>query len=105
MARRSFPDWAILVLPIALAMVASAIKQYPFHGRLILELVPACFLLIAEGTERLRDLAKSRFKLAYAAVLILLLLYPCLGALQEALAPPFRDFNIHGDLHKNIFIE
>ena len=42
---------AILVLPIVLAMVASAMKRYPLHGRLILELVPAFFLLIAQGTE------------------------------------------------------
>ena len=43
LARRSWPAWAILVLPIALAMVASAMKRYPLHGRLILELVPAFF--------------------------------------------------------------
>ena len=63
LARRSWPAWAILVLPIALAMVASAMKRYPLHGRLILELVPAFFLLIAEGTERLRELGPSRAKL------------------------------------------
>ena len=55
----SWPAWAILVLPIALAMVASAMRRYPFHGRLILELVPAFFLLIAEGTERLRELGRE----------------------------------------------
>jgi hypothetical protein len=105
LARRSLPAWAILVLPIALAMVASALQRYPFHGRLILELVPACFLLIAEGTESVCVLAKGTLKPVYAAVLILLLAYPCFAGVREVVAPPFREFNIHGDLHRNIFIQ
>ena len=84
LARRSWPAWAILVLPIALAMVASAMKRYPFHGRLILELVPAFFLLIAEGTETVRGWERGRIKLGYILVLILLFAYPCLAAFQNA---------------------
>jgi hypothetical protein len=105
LARKSLPIWAILVLPIALAIVASAMKRYPFHGRLILELVPTFFLMIAQGTEWLRGIAGGRHKLGYRALLGLLLAYPCIGALQEAAAPSIREFNSHGDLHKNIFIE
>ena len=105
LARRAWPDWAILVLPIALAVVASAMKRYPIHGRLILELVPSFFLLIAEGTEWLRGWERGRIKLGYALVLILLLTYPCLVAFQNAASVPIRDFNSHGDLRKNIFIE
>ena len=105
LARRAFPDWAILVLPIALAIVASAMKRYPIHGRLILELVPSFFLLIAEGTETLRGWQRGRIKLGYALVLILLFTYPCLVAFQNSVSVPIRDFNIHGDLRKNIFME
>jgi len=104
LARRSWPAWAILVLPIALAVVASALGRYPLHGRLILELVPALFLLIAEGTEWLRTWDRGRIKLGYATVLIVLLAYPCIAGFQQAAAVTMRDFNSHGDLHKNRFI-
>jgi hypothetical protein len=105
LARRAWPQWAILVLPIVLAIIASAMKRYPFHGRLILELVPTFFLLIAEGTESLRDTERGRINLGYRLVLILLFTYPCLVAVQNAISVPIRDFNIHGDLRKNIFME
>jgi hypothetical protein len=105
LARRARADWAILVLPIALAMLASAMKRYPIHGRLILELVPSFFLLIAEGTELLRGPERGRIKLGYRLFLILLFTYPCLMAFQNAVSVPIRNFNIHGDLRKNIFME
>jgi hypothetical protein len=105
LARRAWADWAILVLPIALAILASAMKRYPIHGRLILELVPSFFLLIAEGTELLRGPERGRIKLGYRLVLILLFTYPCLVAFQNAVSVPIREFNIHGDLRKNIFME
>ena len=104
LARRSWRAWAILVLPIILAVAASAMKRYPFHGRLILELVPAFFLLIAQGTETVRGWEKGRIKLGYILVLVLLFAYPCLVAFENAASVPVRDFNRHGDLRKNLFI-
>ena len=50
LARRSWPAWLVFVVPILLAMLAASMRRYPFHGRLILELVPAFFLLIGLGT-------------------------------------------------------
>jgi hypothetical protein len=105
LARRSWSACALLVLPIALATVASAMERYPLHGRLIHELVPAFFLLIAAGTERLRELDLGRAKLVYKLALFLLLLYPCLAALNAVAFPPLREFNSHGDLHRNIFLQ
>ncbi len=32
-------------------MIAAGVRVYPFHGRLILELVPAFFVIVAQGTE------------------------------------------------------
>jgi hypothetical protein len=104
LARQSWPAWAILVLPIALAMVASGMEQYPLHGRLILELVPAFFLLIALGAERLRGPNGRRSNLGYTMVLVLLLAYPCFAALRGAATMHSRAFNRHGDLHRNLFI-
>ena len=58
LARRSWRAWVVFVVPILLAMIASAMRRYPFHGRLILELVPAFFLLIALGADRLGDVTR-----------------------------------------------
>ena len=105
LARRSWAVLGMLVLPIVLATIASAMQRYPLHGRLILELVPAFFLLIAEGTEWWRSRDNERTRLRYVMVLILLFTYPCFTALQQAAGRYIRDFNAHGDIHKNLFIE
>ncbi len=91
----------VLALPILLAMVAAALRKYPFHGRLMIELVPAFYVLIAEGTQRLRSWLGRR---AYVAVLILLLAYPCWSTIYEAQASRKRWFSEHGDLHDNRFL-
>ncbi|MGO9463610.1 MAG: hypothetical protein ACLQVF_05535 [Isosphaeraceae bacterium] len=104
LCRRSWPVWLMLVLPFALAVVASVMKRYPLHGRLILALVPAFFLLMAEGTQAVFELDRGRRKLLSKAVLVLLLAYPCFAAVYEASAPRPRYFNSHGDLHNNLFL-
>ena len=38
-----------MISPLVLALAASALHQYPFHGRLVLYLVPTYLLLLAEG--------------------------------------------------------
>jgi hypothetical protein len=105
LARRSARQCSILVLPIALAMIAAALKRYPLHGRLMLELVPAFFLLIAQGTDAARALDVTRRKILYKLILILLLAYPCFSAVYEATGKRPREFNRHGDLHNNLFID
>jgi uncharacterized membrane protein len=102
--RRSPFAWGILVLPIGLAMIASAMHRYPLHGRLILELVPAFYLLIAEGTEWWRGPENEGTRLRYVLVLILLFTYPCFTTFDFAAGKYFRDFNRHGDIHTNIFM-
>ncbi len=103
--RRSWTVWTMLVSPIGLAMVASTMKRYPLHGRLILEIVPALFLLIALGTDWWRRRDDSGSRRVYWLVLFLLLCYPCLTALNQAANMRYCDFNRHGDLHKNLFID
>jgi hypothetical protein len=93
---------AMLALPIVLAAVASAMRRYPFHGRLLLPLVPAFYLLMAEGTA----LAERHTRRAvHLALIAAVLAYPCLTAISHVAANRFRDFNSHGDLHRNLFID
>jgi hypothetical protein len=105
LARRSWPIWSILALPVLLAMAASAIHRYPFHGRLILELVPALLLFVAEGTERIRVIGGRCGRLLYGGILILLLAYPCMAPFYRLAFGDPRTYNSHGDLHDNLFID
>jgi hypothetical protein len=102
LARRIPGVFLILMLPMLLALFAAGFRKYPFHGRLLIELVPAFYLFIAEGTDWLR----ARFgRPVYLVALLLLLTYPCLTTFYEATGSRLRDFNIHGDLHRNRFME
>lgn len=95
---------SLLVVPIVLAAVASALKFYPLHGRVVLELVPAFFGMAALGTEVVRRWDATRLKVLYTTVLIVLLVYPCGMGFKEAVLPSIRIYHPHGDLHDNMFL-
>jgi hypothetical protein len=105
LARRSWPAWTILVVPIILAMFAASINRYPLHGRLILELVPAFYLLIALGMERLTSGSAGFSGLGLKVLLVLVLGYPCLMGVNQSVFQPARNISRHGDLRKTLFIE
>jgi 4-amino-4-deoxy-L-arabinose transferase-like glycosyltransferase len=44
----------LLTLPVLIALIASFFEQYAFHGRLLLFLMPALYLIIAEGIVQLQ---------------------------------------------------
>ena len=93
-----------MILPIVLALAASALKRYPLHGRLILELVPALLILIALGTDTIWQRDPGRIKIGYTVVLFLLFAYPTYVAVQNSFSVPLREFNRHGDVRKNLFM-
>lgn len=105
LARRSWRTFAILAGPVAMAMAASAVRRYPFHGRLILELVPALFLMIAAGTEVVAKRFPGAGGLVYRTVLIVLLTFPGWDALSNSTSRRTRPFQVHGDLHETVFID
>lgn len=105
MARRSPLSFIALATPVAIAMAASVARLYPFHGRLLLELVPAFFLWIAAGTESLARILPDRSGIPYRMLLVALLAYPTFDACYQCTGRRFRDFNSHGDLHPNVFID
>ena len=103
--RRDRVAAAILLSPIALAMIASALQRYPLHGRLILELVPALFIVIAEGTEVIYRIDPRPTKRGYKLLLVLLLAYPVVTAVYRSFENRPRFFNSHGDLQDNRFMK
>ena len=64
-------DWtklALLQLPFAAALAASALHAYPFAGRLLLFTVPVLALTLAEGTWRLTGVAGRGGFVMFAAL-------------------------------------
>ncbi|MCC3156956.1 glycosyltransferase family 39 protein [Hymenobacter sp. 15J16-1T3B] len=53
-ARKDRLNFAVLLLPMALAVAASAVKVYPFHERFTLFLLPALIIVISLGVEWLQ---------------------------------------------------
>jgi hypothetical protein len=90
----------IVISPLLLALAASALHQYPFHGRLLLYLVPTYLLLLAEGvaaigrpTSWLVTLALAGFLLYGEAAEI---------AWYKAIQGRARTFDTHGDLKNDL---
>lgn len=96
MARRDARRFTILVAPLGFTLAASVLRQYPFHGRLLLFLVPSFLILIAEGAVRFESTVRGRA--GRAIVFATILLWPSLGAIHHLFEPRDRyDFNPHGD--------
>ncbi len=94
--RRDRRSLAMLALPGLLALLASGLRAYPFHGRMLLFLVPALLMIVAEGCAWAR---RRLGRTAWSVVLAALLLAPTLDAAYRLIEPRNRgDFNPHGDL-------
>lgn len=94
-------EWAlVLTLPIVLNVLVSGFQKYPFHGRLILYLLPLIFLVLGKGIDFLLSWIRHKTfaNIAFAG-LVLLLLHPIVETtttylftrsyLQEDLKPVF----------------
>lgn len=86
----------MLVAPVLITLFAACLYLYPFHGRLLLFLVPALLLLIGEGVAWVVELSGSR------AVRVVLLgglfLLPTLQATYHLVEPRQRSIvNSRGD--------
>jgi hypothetical protein len=60
----------LLLAPLLFALAASAMRQYPFHGRLLIFLVPSVHLLIGEGAAALTRRGGPWLTLVAAAFLL-----------------------------------
>ncbi|WP_207420131.1 glycosyltransferase family 39 protein [Desertivirga brevis] len=93
--RKNPKVFMILFLPVLLAMVASAIRQYPFYERLILFLCPLIIIFIAKGFDRISH-TFSKTTYVQPVLLFLLLLGP-LGTSAAQVA----DTNLFGGYKRN----
>jgi hypothetical protein len=85
---RSDLECALLLIgPIALALAASAIHKYPFEGRLILFIVPACLLFCMRGWNEIAINLKPEARAISMVIAGLLILEPGYVALQTMIHP------------------
>jgi hypothetical protein len=95
LARRSYGLAFWLVEPLVFQLVASALRLYPFHGRLALYIAPSLMLLVAAGAEDLWDRFGRRVGMA---LVVLLLAQPVsLDLYHLTYAPRVRAFHPLGD--------
>jgi hypothetical protein len=98
---RRWPGGLFLVIfPLFLAVAASGLHQYPFHGRLLLSLVPTFLLLLSEGVAAIGRRSSWLVTLALAGFL----LYGEAAEVfwHKAIQPRMRTFDTHGDLKNDL---
>jgi hypothetical protein len=91
----------LLLAPLLFALLASALHQYPFHGRLLLFLVPSVHLLVSEGAAALAWCGGARLTFALGAFL---LFQPAADVLWHRLIMPLdhEAFDSHGDITRDL---
>jgi hypothetical protein len=97
LARRWKAGLYLLLAPILFAILASGLRQYPFHGRLLIFLVPSIHLLVAEGAAALGRSGGAPLTFVLGAFL---LVQPALDQLwyRMVAARERGHYDSHGDL-------
>jgi hypothetical protein len=98
--RRNLGSLYLLLAPLLAAMAAAGAGKYPFHGRVIVFLVPVVLLLVAEGAAVFGRITGRR---ALIGLMIFLLVYPVLGVNDQIGRSRPRPFDPHADLRADIF--
>jgi hypothetical protein len=80
-------QWVLLLaLPVGLNILVSGFEKYPFHGRLILYLVPLVFIVLGKGMDVLLRLTRNRAIAAVAfGLLLALFLRPAIATTNSYL--------------------
>ncbi len=90
----------LLLSPLFLALAASGLHQYPFHGRLLFCLVPTFLLLLAEGVAAIGRRSGWLVTLALAGCFLYGEAAEVLW--HKAIQPRSRTFDTHGDLKNDL---
>jgi hypothetical protein len=101
MGRRWPGGLYLLAAPFACAVAASAMRQYPFHGRLLIFLVPSVQMLVSQGAAVVGRPGGPRL---LGALGVLLLLQPAYDAVSHQFGRPLNHdgFDSHGDLRPDL---
>src|SRR5262249_54019080 len=91
----------LLLAPVLLPLLGSVLCQYPFHGRLLIFLVPSIHLLVGEGAAVLTRRGRPWLALALGAFL---LLQPASEAIWHGFMRGQQHvaFDSHGDLRADL---
>jgi hypothetical protein len=91
----------LLIAPAACTVAASTMRLYPFHGRLLIFLVPAIQMLVGQGAEMIARPGGRRLEIALGAFL---LLQPAYDAASHAILRPMHHegFDSHGDIRPDL---
>ena len=101
-SRRWFGGLYLLVVPILVALAASAVHQYPFHGRLLIFLVPSIHLLVGEGAATLSRRAGPWSTLALAGFLLFQPAYDLCQLRWIGGRGQHAGYDSHGDLRPDL---
>jgi hypothetical protein len=80
-------QWAVVaVLPIGINMLVSGFEKFPFHGRLIMYLLPLVFVVFAKAVDGLTSLVHNKFAASLSFIaLVIVLLRPALPTAKNFL--------------------
>ncbi len=100
--RRRWPGGLyLLAAPMVFALAASVLHQYPFHGRLLIFLVPSVHMLVAEGAAAVSRPGGWRLSAVLGAFL---LIQPAVDAVWHQFIQPLshNGYDSHGDLRHDL---
>jgi hypothetical protein len=83
--------WYMLTFSFLFTILASGVHKYPFQGRLILFLVPAMFIFIGHGVDRVIAMTQFSHRIVGVSLCALLVLLPAQKALFTLLFPERLD--------------
>jgi hypothetical protein len=91
----------LLAVPMICALAASVLHQYPFHGRLLIFLVPSVQMLVAQGAAAVSRPGGWRMAVVVGAFL---LFQPAVDAVWYQLIRPLNhsEYDSHGDLRHDL---
>jgi hypothetical protein len=103
LGRRSPGGLFLLVSPILFALLASVLHQYPFHGRLLIFLVPSIHLLVGEGVATISRRGAPWLTFALAAFLLFQPAYDAWWLrFVERAGHQHSGYDSHGDLRPDL---
>ncbi len=102
LARRWPGGLYLLVAPIFFAIAASALHQYPFHGRLLIFLVPSIHFLVGEGVAAVSRRGGPLLTMALAGFLLFQPAYDVFWNRFFMKQAQHTSFDSHGDLRPDL---